>query len=247
MLRNRISHWCCSKFADFVRGEKKPLALEWEKWEEWHEEAKKRRPIRHWLAEEGLRKIQNILMFPSDVYHSIKSYVRNRWIDKIHCLNTGLKPGSYYDLDHRILHGLFNELVIFVEMELASLSKWDETKKFKFKNGRSVDAAYDYFEWASNLKDEVDGRSKPSRQAKAAQKIQKLYEWWTIDRPNRPDPHIVSGYQKIYEDFDDIFKSKRTKKHKACLEKLVDIEQKYEDEDTKMLVELIKIRNNLWV
>jgi hypothetical protein len=133
-----------------------------------------------------------------------------------------------------------------VEMELAHISKWDETKKFKFKNGRSVEAAYDYFEWASNLKDEVNGKSKQSRQAKAAIKIKKLYEWWTIERPNRPDPHVASGYQKIYEEVDDIFKSKCTKKHKACLEKLMDIEQKYEDEDTKMLTELIKIRKNLW-
>jgi hypothetical protein len=238
MIRKRIKHWSCTKLADWIRGEKKPFALEWDKWEEWHKEAKGKRPFRHWLAEEGLDKLQNIVMFPADVYGSIKSYARNRWIDKIHCLNTGLKPGNYYDLDHRIIHGLFNELVIFVEVELAHLSKLIEDKKFKFENGRSVEAAYDYFDWAQSLKE----NGKPTPQAKAAKKIQKLYEWWTIERPNRPDPAVASRYDAA----DKILGGKLKKKEKESLERMLEIEQKYEDEDTKMLVELIKIRHNLW-
>ena len=32
MIKNRFNYWTCSKFADFVRGEKKPFALEWGEW-----------------------------------------------------------------------------------------------------------------------------------------------------------------------------------------------------------------------
>lgn len=42
LKRSRIHHWTCSKFADFIRGEKKPYALEWHRWEEWRKEQKEK-------------------------------------------------------------------------------------------------------------------------------------------------------------------------------------------------------------
>ena len=53
--KSRIYHWNCSRFADFIRGEKKPFALELGKWDEWNKEQKNKRPIRFWLAEKGLK------------------------------------------------------------------------------------------------------------------------------------------------------------------------------------------------
>ena len=40
--KTRINYWSCSKFADFIRGEKKPYALEWGKWDEWNKEQRKK-------------------------------------------------------------------------------------------------------------------------------------------------------------------------------------------------------------
>jgi hypothetical protein len=220
-------HWNCSSFADFVRGEQKPFALEWDEWDEWKQEQIKKRPIRYWLAEKGLSKLQSFFSFPFYIYREIKYYVRNRWIDKTHYLQTGLKPGYYYEFDDRILHALFNELVIFVETEYAGMAQWNNTdKKYKIKNGRCSEAGLDYLNWECELKydsswgiskeDPEYGKSPP--QALAAQKIKELYVWWKEIRPNK---HLV-------------------------LNEIEKIEQSYLKEDTKMLIDLIKIRSSIW-
>jgi hypothetical protein len=240
MIRSRINPWCCSKFADFIRGESKPFALGWDEWDEWHKNVKSKRPLRYWLSETGLKRLQNFIYFPYDLYHTLDVYIKNRWFSKLHYLDTGLKPGQYYDLDTRILHGLFNELVDFVETELAHLSRWDRNKKYKFKNGRCVEAAYDYFEWASNLKYNEDyGGIDPSDpdygkltpQAEDAIKIKELYEWWKHKRPNRYNPYDI-----ITEET-----------HGDNYFKLIDeIEKADEAQDTEKLIELIKLRGSLW-
>jgi hypothetical protein len=254
--KTRINYWSCSKFADFIRGEKKPYALEWGKWEEWKKEQKRKRPIRYWLAEEGLSKLQDFVMFPMDVYDEIKYYINNRWITKTHYLKTGLEPGHYYELDYRILHGLFNELVDFVEIEYAHLAKWSlkkGTKNYKFKHGRSVEAGLAHLDWACSLKydkswgvNKKDPKyGKPSSQAISAQKIKELYLWWK-DRPNRPEPMDVAQLSWNQETEDSLMDGKITRKELSQFKKLEKIEADYEKEDTKMLIELIKIRKELW-
>ena len=254
--KSRTHYWSCSKFADFVRGEKKPFALEWGKWDEWKKEHQKKRPIRFWLAEKGLAKLQGLVMFPVDFYTEVKYYVDNRWITKTHYLKTGLKPGHYYELDYRILHGLFNELVDFVEIEYAHMAKWtdqDKGKKYKFKSGRCIEAGIDYLNWACGLKYNKDYRvtkkdpkyGKPTHQAVSAQKIKQLYLWWK-DRPNRPEPMAVAGLSWDKNKEDNLMGGKILKKELLEFKKLEKIEADYEKEDTKMLIELIKIRKELW-
>jgi len=235
----RIHYWSCSKFANWIRGEDKPYALEWGKWDKWKEKQKKERPIRYWLSDTFLNKLQDIIYFPIDLYRTIKIYVRNCYIDKSHYLNTGLKPGEYYDFDYRILHGLFNELVDFVEIELSHLSRWNADKKYVFKNGRCIEAAYDYFKWANNLKCE----GVLTDQAKASRKIQKLYEWWKNERPNRTDPFSDNEFSY---DINEILDHKKIKQKQKQIKKAHDLELAQENEDTKMLIELIKIRSHLW-
>ena len=246
MLKNRLHHWTCSRVAEYILGEKKPLALEWDAWDKYYIDLQKRKPIRYWISQKFLKYLQNILYYPYDIYHSIRVYIRNRWIDKLQYLDTGLKPGHYYEFDDRILHGLFNELVNFVEIELAHLSLWDQHKKYKFKNGRCIEAAYDYFDWASKLKDTNEkGKKIVSRQAKDARRIKKLYEWWKNVRPNRIDPSVKSGWDKEYEEIEkNGYKSKKTS-YKTILKKQ-NIEDQYDAEDESMMIELIKLRKSLW-
>jgi hypothetical protein len=247
MLKNRINYWTCSKFADFIRGEKKPFALEWGAWDDYYKDLKRRKPIRYWMTEVMLKHLQNILYYPYDIYNETKFYIHNRWRDKTHYLKTGLRPGGYHEFDERILHGLFNELVDYVEIELAHLSRWDITKKYKFKNGRCLEAVDDYFKWANNLKQKNDkGQKVLTPQAHDARKVQKLYEWWKNKRPNRPDPYVISGWNKSFKNDDNIFGKQRSTEHTKSIKKLSKIEQSYNDEDTKMLIELIKLRHSLW-
>ena len=236
--RARINYWSCSRFADWIRGTNKPFALGLDEWDVWRKNIKKHSPFRYWLAEEGLDFLQDIANFPLDVYHTIEVYVRNRYIDKIHYLKTNLTPGQYYDLDWRILNGLFNELVIFVESEQAHLMKAHKDKRYKFVKGRCREAGLDYLKWAGQLKlnedygfnpDDED-YNKPTAQAKDAVKILELYNWW-LDRDYRVDPYTI--YTK-------------EKDGKYYYRKIAKMEDDYDKEDTKMLIELVKIRSSLW-
>lgn len=251
MYKNRIYYWSCSKVADFIRGEKKPYALEWGAWDDYYADLKKRKPIRYWITEKLFKTLQDIIYYPYDIYNEIKFYIHNRWIDKTHYLKTGLKPGKYHENDERIIHGLFNELVDYVEKELAHLSLWDRTKKYKFKNGRCIEAAYDYFKWQNNIKEkDENGRKVLTSQAKDSRKIQKLYEWWKNKRPNRPDPYEISGWNQCFKNDNELFGSKvntmLSKAEDKAIKKLDKIQQSYDDEDTEMLIELIKLRHSLW-
>lgn len=226
MINFRNKYWTCTKLADIIRGEKKPFALSFDDWDIWKEKQRKERPWRYWMSDTVLRKLQNLIYYPSDLWYSIRCYLKNRYLTQTHNLKTGLKKGEWHDLDTRILYGLFNELVEFVEVELSHLSKWDRNKKYKFKNGRCIEAAYDYFEWANNLPEESYGSQRED-----SIKIKELYEWWTKQRPYRDDPLMT------------ITKTSHGKEYY----KLIDsIEKDYEKEDTAKLIELIKIRNSLW-
>jgi len=209
-----------------IRGEKKPFALSFDDWNIWKEKQRKERPWRYWMSDTVLRKLQNFLYYPSDLWYSIRCYTKNRYLTQTHNLKTGLKKGEWHDLDTRILYGLFNELVEFVEVELAHLNNLDRKKKYKFKNGRCVEAAYDYFQWANNLQGENNHVQREN-----SIKIKELYEWWKHTRPNRDDP-IVSITKESHGD--------------KYYQLIYDIEKDYDDEDTEMLIDLIKIRNCLW-
>lgn len=252
--RHRFNYWSCSKFADLLRGEKKPFALGLKEWEEWRVALKSKRPFRYFLSECVLDKVQNLVLFPVDLYRTVRNWWSNRFVHKTHFLKTGLRPGVFHELDERIIHGLFNELVEFVEFDLAHANAWGENKgKYKFRKGRCPEAGVDHLLWACDLKfGEEEGfkkgdpeYGKPTPQAKSAAKILEIYKWWKEERPNRKDPMDLSGWSKVCDD-EDSKKKVSSKSKKAALEKLQDIEDSYDKEDEKMLVSLIKIRKSLW-
>ena len=72
--------------------------------------------------------------------------------------------------------------------------------------------------------------NKPTAQAKDAVKILELYNWW-LDREYRVDPHTI--YTK-------------EKGGKYYYRKIAEMENDYDNEDTNMLIELVKIRGSLW-
>jgi hypothetical protein len=224
--RWRARYWSCAKLADWVRGIKKPMALTHQEWEEWRRSVKSKNPIRFFIAEKLLNRIQDFLSYPFDIWSSFRFFYKNKFITKTHFLKTGLKSGVYHELDDRILHGLFNELKEFVEIELANMQTL--SKECKFKKGRCPDAGIDYLKWASKLKIEepfVDkgdpDYGKLTPQAESSIKILELYGWW-LER-EKTDPNGLIELTDCYEK----------------------IEERY-DKDTEMMIELIKIRNHLW-
>lgn len=184
----RITHWNCSKFANFIRGAKKPRALEYHQWEKWHEDAQSKHPLRYWMAEKLLTILQDIIMFPVDLFRHIKFYINNRFRYKSHIIETNLPKGEYHEIDEKILYGCFNELVKYVEIECAWVyGKVKENKPlYIFKNGSCKAAGLDYLDWA--MKDKYKG--KLTNFAKNCKEIKRLYLWWTTKRPNRKNPFL---------------------------------------------------------
>ncbi len=218
----RSHYWTCSKFADWIRGTPKGGAKTSEGWDDWHKLAGQSR-VRYWLAEEGLDILQTIVFFIPDKLHEIKYYINNRWVTRTHALTAhprDIKPGTWRDVGDRFLPCLFNELVDYVEVELAwwhiAWASPEEKAKynapfwasgwFRWRTWRCPQAGLDNLEWQRQLRwkeDEVGTDSKNlgqlTPQAVKAQEILDLYTWWTDTYRNRPDPYEASGWTAYCE------------------------------------------------
>jgi hypothetical protein len=228
----RKHYWSCSKFADYLRGTKKPGAQTLEGWRDWRGEAQTKYPFRYWLAEEGLDKIQNFIHWPIDQLYNLKYYINNRWVTKTHALTAhprDIKPGEWSDVGNRFLPCLFNELQDYVEVELAwfhiAWESKEERKKyntpfwaygwFRWRTWRCPEAGLDNLRWQMSLKldeewvDKNDPNyAKPTQQAVNAKEIYDLYMWWTTVYRNRKDPMDLSGWSELCsrdKDPDNIF------------------------------------------
>ena len=222
-MPNRINYWSCTKFADWIRGKHKMIAGTSDEWDDWDLTMQNEHPIRYWVAEELLDKIQNFVYWPSDKLSSIRYYINNRWITKSHALTAhprDIKPGNWCDVGNRFLPCLFNELVDFVEIEQAwHYCIWDSEYQKKYdvpwwrkgwlrlRAWRCPEAGVAYLTWASALTINEDlgvdptdeNYGKPTYQAIAAKEIIELYTWWTVTYRNRPDPYEESGWTAACE------------------------------------------------
>jgi hypothetical protein len=183
-------YWSCSKFADWLRGTPKPVSGTAEQWRAWKAHAK-RKKYHYWLVEEGLDYLQGFIFWPATMINNVRWYMNNRWLTKSHSLTSNLPRGKWYDLDTRLLHAIFDELVNFVEIELAwkNIICSDEDKKkyrvscLRIGKWRNAEAGLAYLKWASDLKIDEDWIDKndpsygqPTHQARMAQEIIKLYK-----------------------------------------------------------------------
>lgn len=276
-MRNR--YWSCSPFADWLRGTAKPYAETWEGWDDWRKHAELNHRVRYWLAEEALDKVQDVVNFIPDKLYAIKYYINNRWITRSHSCTAhprDIRPGQWQDVGYRFLPCLFNELVDYVEIELAwQQILWNkkEAKKynapfwatgwFRWRTWRCPEAGLDNLKWQSELVWEADhcqpgskNINKPTHQAITAKEILELYHWWTEIYPNRPDPSDASGWTAICEELRQkgqgvsIFRTTKDKdlkkRERAALNNLSKIEDAYDKEEDRMLVKLVNIRRSLW-
>lgn len=117
-----------------------------------------------------------------------------------------------------------------------------------------AEAGVAYLKWAADFKVDDDWPCKngfeigaPTPQALAAQEILLLYQWWKHDRPNRSDPMKASGWDEYCEKHP---RSTRSLEDKEVCKDILNIcqkmEKEQEDEDTDMLIRLVKIRKYLW-
>lgn len=84
----RYTYWSNSKLSIKIRemfGLTNPIYLSSEGWDEWEEECNKKAKVVHWITNKGFDKLQNIVMFPADVWRSIRTatiwkFFRNLWL-----------------------------------------------------------------------------------------------------------------------------------------------------------------------
>jgi hypothetical protein len=277
-MAQHTRYWSCSPFADWVRGTKKLSAGTSEEWDNWTTTAQMKHNFRYWLAEEGLSHLQDFVTWPVRKLYDIKYYINNRWVTRTHALTAhvrDIRPGDWCDVGNRFLPCLFNELVDFVEVELAwwHIAWDDEARKkfqapwyargwFRWRTWRNAECGLANLEWQRKLiHDEEYCKDqpyymKPTPQAVKAQEILDLYTWWTATYRNRPDAYDASGWTEYCEASRIANggklswggdKSPELKKMSDRSHKLLQkIEAAYEKEDEEMMIRLIKVRHGLW-
>jgi len=220
-------------------------------WRDFNIKCKKEYPIRYWFNE---TLIPNCWWPITRTFSNIRSWFRFRFLERMHIINTGLKP-DYYDTDTLLLHGMFNLLKNFVEIEKAWMQAIfsEDYKKpwYPFKRFRDRDRGIKYLDWEISLKDEkTDSEGEKIghlAQSVKAQDIKDLYIWWVDKRPKRIDPYELlpddfPGEDKSLLDFDSPLSDEMTKAYKE----IDKIEKEYEEEDTNMLIKLVEVRRSLW-
>lgn len=264
-----------SRFFEWVRKKLKVEKPEWAgmgEWEEWENKLKKERPVAWFLTESLPNFLDNWEKFTVKPYNHVRYYFVQRFVDQSHVLRTGLKKGQYHGFEDRALHGLFNELVRFVEYELAEHSvRWDPRSQSRFKvplwakkwyfrwgSWHNADAGADLLFWEMSLDHPLTPMENRSHhQANKARETFELYNWWKHQRPNRKTPSERAGLIEFDKRMDEkygvdawMFNNIMTTEEEVEQNQLFTLYHQYEEhdkqEDMDMMVRLIKHSPNLW-
>lgn len=251
-------HWSGSAPFEYLRslfGFKKPTALQWGEWDDWEKKTKAEHPIGWWMTEKLPDYLERVPETFVDPFYAISYYIRNRWHRQTHVLPTGFKPGTYHDLSERLLHGMMQSLVDFVEVEKAWMQYIFHDDKVKLgRGGRSIEAGMAHLNWESTLDSpELEVHERSNQQAETARETIALYDWWKNIRPNRPDPYDATGWsdfcdEQIGEILDERIERSEEyhTKSREITQKMREMEDAYNNEDEQMLMRLVKIRLHLW-
>jgi len=171
--------------------------------------------------------------------------IKYRTTHRYNILHTGLKP-DYHDLDRRILHGIFNELVNYVECDKAWLNVVfgdNKGKRGLFERYRSAEQGIEYLNWEIALEEDYN-----KSQSEVAKETLALYKWWKEVYLTRKDIDEESGLNEYYSRFPqrDWCSLKLDEEYKALIDKSRQIEMDRDIEETEMLIRLINIRKSLW-
>lgn len=182
----------------------------------------------------------------SSAINYIKDTLRRITIPQGEYVRTGLTPG-YYDTDELLLHTCFTLLVDFVEVELPATAS-------PAGNGSPRSAT----EVLSLIIKEAAEHSPD--EAACWTELNNLYQWWTKERPSRPNPDDSSGLFLFCEallsktrgrSFFDLVKSGdidagEKRELAELVEKSDRVYREYANEDEEMLHRLVKVRSFMW-
>lgn len=233
---SRLSHWLVEKYCD---AKNPSLARTIEEWNTYEKQTKTANRFVYWLAHDFMTFAQDIVYFPADVWYTIRVYVVNRYFDKLHVLQTKLEPGKYYDYDERLLHGMFNSYVQFIEedlgvSELQSQIVWHQSQDTEHQDEQERECTSI---WLQHAREEMA-----------------LYRWWKFDRPARINSYQASGMKSFYDkrpdrgilELEAVQTDEDNTEYSACSKKWREIDKDYDQEDEDMMIRLVKLRRSLW-
>lgn len=201
----------------------KPVALEWGGWDKWDEKTKAERPLAYFFTETLPDWLEKPAEWLIDPIYDVKYYMVNRWIDKTHVLESKLSKGKWHELETRLLHCMFDELINHVEIEMAWShiawsdqeerakyhAPWYATGWFRTRTWRCPEAALDHLRWEQGLVWKAEEVGEDSElvgqrmdQAVRADEILALYTWWKETRPSRGDAWDVTGFRAFWKSMD---------------------------------------------
>ena len=175
--RSRFTYWS-TYIENILSKEPKPL-ISFNSTEEMMVHINTKDPI--WVR--VVDKLQDICMFPSDLYHSVRIYFKNSK-GNTHVLDGGLEKGQWYDLDYRISRCLFNELDKFITQEKGlETHEWEKTMTYNEDYG---------------IGPEHKLYGKLTDQALAAIEQEAVWNWWKENKDNAEFGDVE--YQKQEEE-----------------------------------------------
>lgn len=187
--RHYSSYWSCSKFADWLRGNKKPDALEMDAWDSWHKESQSANKFRYWLSEDFLDGLQYVLYTPYNLYKEAYYALNARFWDCYWQVDTGLNRWSYHDPDARLESAAFKILQDYVETR-----------------------GYDFIKEADCAPSTIGGKEEFSYHAKQSIQILEIYDWYQQkdERQERLERQLDACYEgrdaseSWFEDYDEL-------------------------------------------
>lgn len=223
----------------------------WNYWQRQTQLFKKHFPVRYFLKEDLPHHYYSWVVRP---INKTRAWFRYRFSIRHHVVKTSLTPG-YYDPDIRMIYAMFQILVDFVEIELASMyhagqssSPSDPSSVLKIfqklyrkrtsKNHRYPEAGLAFLdkEIEENPTFYHPGINKaPYNQIDSALEKKFLYLWWTKYRNQRIDPYGTGLIWSEKHRSDDLTH------HLA-----ESLESFYQQEDDEMLNRLLTIRSSMW-
>jgi len=158
--------------------------------------------------------------FPFEQLLDLKYYLKNLIFRRHHIIKTGLKKGQWYDTDTRMLYGMMNMLVSYIEDEKPfEIIEWDEDDTHR--NVKEEILAIK--EWWDNYH---------NREAEIGIA---LHDW---------HEEKFSGCEG--DEWLKRINSKDTDEQKRLFDRHEELKKKLFEEEQDMLIRLVKIRRFLW-
>lgn len=126
----RVTYWAHSKWVKKLRvklGAPKPLECGTSsEWKTYRKACKQWNKTLDWLLDDFIDHVQDVVYWPKDKLESFSYWIYNRFISPTHLIKTGLQKGQWHETEEKMLYGLFEELVDFVEVQKAGMNYNDK-------------------------------------------------------------------------------------------------------------------------